>query len=205
VIGGDAPENPLNAIMLAYNTFTWRTGAQKVFIVITDNPCHQLGDGTTYANYTVASVEAALMGKATVYAVSPKIDESYGDRPETFSVNVGSHEGDVRWLADGYGWFVGVSPETYGVVRPFTGTGGKWIELPNSGDIDLTALGISGVVTRGYTLRITQSLSGGLWYIHILVDVNKDGVFDSDLVLEIAISGSTGSARVVGVRPGSKN
>jgi len=200
--GGDSPENPLDAIMLAFNTFSWRSGAQKVFIVITDNPCHQLGDGGGDAPtliYDVASVEAALIGKATVYAVSPKIDV-YSTYPRTFYTRT-TTEGDVRWLADGYGWFNGIaSTLEYGTVKPYYGTGGKWVEIePDStAAVDLTTLGISTLVTKGYSLRFSYTFDAGTWYIHILADTDGDGVMDSDVVLAVTVT-SSGAVVPMGV------
>jgi hypothetical protein len=210
VDGGDSPENPLTAMMLAFNTFSWRTGAQRVLVVITDNPCHQLGDGTSYTDYTIASVQAALSGRATVYAVSPKIDQ-YSTTPKTFSA-IPTTESDVRLLADGYGWYYGISQESYGIVKSSIGTGGRWIELPNSGNIDLNTLGISTTVTAGYTLRFSYTFIAGTWYIHILVDTDKDGVLDSDLLITLAVSacgvtsvGDTKLTPLIGVKPGAAN
>ncbi len=183
--GGDTPENPLNSIILAFKNFAWRSDAQKVFITITDNPCHQVGDGTTFTTWDVASVEKQLSGQATLYAVSPKIDSgSYG--PWNYSAT-----GDIRWLADGYGWFSGVTSSTYGSTKPYVGTGGKWIELPYSGDIDLTTLGISSTVTKGYILEFPKPSSSIFW-IYVQVDTDGDGTFDSDglLTFNLTISGS---------------
>ena len=182
--GGDGPENPFTAIMTAMNTFSWRTGAQKVFIVLTDASAHQLNDGSAEHDcaYNIASMEANLQGKATVYAVSPKFDT--GSSPDG-----NSKTADVRWLVDGYGWFDGVDATTYGVTRPYTGTGGKWIELPASGNVDLTALGIETSVTKGYTLSFSYTLTAtGVYYIHVLVDTNGDGVWDSDGLITITVS-----------------
>lgn len=175
VSGGDGAENPLDSTMYAYNNFTWRSDARKVFVLITDIYCHQINDGTTFTTREVASVEATLAGNATVYVVSPKYA----------SGSIYSY-GDARWLADGYGWFSGVSTTTYGVTRPHTGTGGKWIELPTSGDVNLTTLGISTTVTQGYNLRF--SYSGSTLYIHVLVDTNGDGIWDSDGLFDIGIT-----------------
>lgn len=174
--GGDAAENPLDSIMVAYNNFTWRADAQKVFVVITDVYCHQVADGTSYTARSVASVESALAGNATVYVVSPK-----------YTYDIGLY-GDTRWLADGYGAFEGVDSTTYGVTRPHIGTGGKWIELESSGDIDLNTLGISTSVTKGYTLAFSYTVSGSVLYIHVLVDTDGDGVFDSDGLITLSIS-----------------
>ena len=180
--GGDIPENALDSIMYAYDNFTWRSGAQKVFVTIIDTCTHQTGDGTTYTARTLASVEAALSGNATVYVVSPKLNS--GSAPDGYTGTA-----DVRWLADGYGWFSGVTSTTYGSTRPYTGTGGKWIELASSGVIDLTTLGISTTVTKGYTFSFSYTPSAiGTYYIHVLVDTNGDGVWDSDGLLTITVS-----------------
>ena len=180
--GGDIPENPLDSIMYANDNFTWRSGAQKVFIVIIDTSAHQAGDGSVFTTRTLASVEASLSGNATVYVVSPKLDSGSG--PDGYAGTA-----DVRWLADGYGWFTGVTSTTYGSTRPYTGTGGKWIELAASGVIDLTTLGISTSVTKGYTLAFTYTPGAtGVYYIHVLVDTNGDGVWDSDGLITITVS-----------------
>lgn len=183
--GGDGPENPLSSMKYAYDNFTFRSGAQKVFIVIIDTTAHQAGDGTAFCAETLASAEASLAGNATVYAVSPKEDSDSYPSP---AANTGT--ADIRWLVDGFGWFSGVTSTTYGVTHTsYTGTGGKWIELPASGDIDLTTLGISTTVTKGYTLSFTYKPTAiGTYYIHVLVDTNGDGVYDCDGILTISIS-----------------
>ncbi len=221
VSGGDSPENPLTAVMLAFNTFTWRSGAQRVFVLITDNPCHQLGDGTDYTEYTVALVLAAIEGKATLYAVSPKMYQ-YPTYPYSgYSVRT-TTEGDVRWLADGYGWFYGITGEAgYGSERPFGGTGGKWIELPASGNINLTTLGISSAVTAGATLRFSYTFDSGTYYIFVEIDTDGDGVFDSNMLIKVSVTSASstafatfgnpsvvaaGAGRIVeGVKPGAGN
>ena len=66
--GGDAPENPLDAILWGYNNLTWRTGSLKVFLVITDNLVHQLNDGSgdDFCTTTIDSVHDTLSGRAMV-------------------------------------------------------------------------------------------------------------------------------------------
>jgi|GEM_PF-1323049 len=98
-VGYDDPENPLDAIMFAYDNFTWRTGARKVLVAITDTSCHQVNPVTPEANYpfgdtTVSSISSysidygdpgvanspeiniidLLKGNAVVYAVSPSFE-----------------------------------------------------------------------------------------------------------------------------------
>jgi hypothetical protein len=192
VNGNDTPENALDAVMKAHNDFSWRSGTQKIFVLIIDTVCHQLADGTTFTDRTVASVEAALSGIASVYAVSPRMDVTgpyYNDDNDPLYY---PGTGDVRWLADGYGYFTGVTSETYMTNRPYSGTGGLWVELPASGNIDLTTLGISSLLSSGVTVRFSYTFSAGTWYIHVLVDTNGDGTFDSELMITIVISGSSG-------------
>lgn len=197
--GADLPENPLDSINYAYRNFSWRSGAQKVFIVVTDAPCHQLGDGGQNASFTdiitsyeVSSVEAILAGNAVVYAVSPS-NEGY--KALTYQPT-SARNADIRDLADGLGYAFSTN-ETGSIIltartTPVPNTGGKWTVLPGTGVLDLNTLGISGVVTRGYTLRFSYTFDAGTWYIHILADTNGDGVMDSDVVLTITIvSGSS--------------
>ncbi len=188
--GGDGPENPLDSIMHAYDNYTWRSDAQKVFVVITDIVAHQKDDGTTFTTRKLAEVQRTLYGKASVYAVSPKLDS--GSTAPMYSSYTGT--ADIRWLADGKGWFSGVTSGTYATLKgsdgttTYTGTGGKWIELPSSGDIDLTTLGISTTVTKGYKIIFTRA---GSFNIYIQIDTNSDGTFDSDGFLEITLGTSS--------------
>lgn len=70
--GGDGPENFLDPIAYVMDNFSWRTGAQKILIIITDAPTHVYGDGTTYTNWSIDTLfNAKLDGVATVHSVSP--------------------------------------------------------------------------------------------------------------------------------------
>ncbi|MCX5751797.1 MAG: VWA domain-containing protein [Candidatus Saganbacteria bacterium] len=198
--GGDGPENPLDSILYAYHNFTWRLGAQKVFVVITDNVCHQVGDGTVFTSTYLASVESEIGGYATVYAVSPGRNTVAGE------VNNGLN-GDIRDLADGLGCLItneGSITVTQRTVQ-IANTGGKWIELPGSGDCDLNELGISAAVTHGYTLRFTYTFTAGTWYLHVMADTDGDGVMDRDVVIPIIISGGASAQKAfVPVQPLTK-
>jgi len=181
--GGDAPENPLDAIMYAYNNFSWRSGAQKIFILITDVDAHQSTDTTgpfsSGGNRCTTSAEAvinALKGKAVIHVVSPN-----------YTYELGYGLLDTRRLADGLG---------EGRITPESNTGGKWIKFQSSG-FDLTALGISSVISRSYTLRFNYTFSAGTWYIHVLIDTNGDGVFDADEVFTLTVT-SSGTAYTIG-------
>ncbi|MCX5748988.1 MAG: VWA domain-containing protein [Candidatus Saganbacteria bacterium] len=189
--GGDGPENPLDSIMYAYNNYTWRAGAQKVFIVLTDACAHQKGDGPDYTTRTLAGVQTSLSGNAVVYTVSPTEDSNAYPSP---GYDTGT--ADIRWLADGCGWTPTITTATYGTVKgrdaagtTYVGTGGKWMGLPSSGNVDLTALGISTSVTKGYTVTFSYTV-GTTLYIHVLIDKNKDGIWDIDGLLTLTVSTS---------------
>ena len=175
--GANLPENPLDAVMYAYNNFSWRTGAQKVFIIITDVNAHQNVPGDTATeNVCTTSGEAvvnALVGRAVIYSVSP----NYTTSQDPYL--------DVRRLADGLG---------EGRTTALSNTGGKWIQF-NSGSFDLTALGISTTITASYTVRFDYEFDAGTWYIYVQIDTDGDGVFDSNMVIEITIT--SGSSVVV--------
>ncbi|MFA6169724.1 MAG: vWA domain-containing protein [Candidatus Margulisiibacteriota bacterium] len=185
--GGDAPENPLDAVMYAYNNFTWRAGAQKVFVVITDITGHQnVAADTSSDNKCTTSGEAVvatLAGKAVIYAVSP----DYSSSRDPYL--------DVRRLADGLG---------EGRTVALSNTGGKWIDFDTS--YNLTALGISSAVSGGYKFTFEYTFEAGTWWLHIMVDTNGDGTMDSELLIKLIVSGGTGSstiksATVVNSRP----
>ncbi|MFW7347112.1 MULTISPECIES: vWA domain-containing protein [Pigmentiphaga] len=78
--GGDGPENGVGALQFAYDKTPWRTGAQRVLIVVTDVVSH---NGSTYSEASIsgrwipplaADLITKLKGKAVVHVVSPAID-----------------------------------------------------------------------------------------------------------------------------------
>jgi hypothetical protein len=195
--GDDYAENPLDAIVEARDNFSWRSGSQRVYIVITDAPCHQTGDGgqggssTDITTWELSTIRSALVGNSTVYTVSPsKEAPAYGSY-EYWKSYIYVGNGDVRDLADGLGCFFATDEANVMQVTqrttPVPHTGGKWVLLPAGGDVDLNELGISAAVTAGYTLRFSYSFSAGVWFIHVLADTNNDGVMDSDVVFELQV------------------
>ena len=174
--GSDGPENPLDAIMYGYDHLTWRSTAQKVFIVITDINAHQKVTADTSVDNrcttTATQTVTALLGKAVVYAVSP--DFSYSQSPFA----------DVRMLADGLG---------EARITAETNTGGKWIEFVSSG-FDLNTLGISTAIAKSYSLRFEYSFSEGVYYVYIQVDTDGDGIYDSNVVFTITIGSASGGS-----------
>jgi len=76
--GGDGPENSLDALGTA-TTYTFRPGAQKIFILITDAAPHYTGDGTTYTDRTVAGTITELKDAgAMTFVVGPDRSEYHG-------------------------------------------------------------------------------------------------------------------------------
>jgi pimeloyl-ACP methyl ester carboxylesterase len=73
--GCDSPENALEAIEHAHRNVTWRTGAARVYVLITDvsmhtasTVCNGLGPCT---DQTLESIVALVGGTATIHAVAP--------------------------------------------------------------------------------------------------------------------------------------
>jgi hypothetical protein len=159
--GGDAAENPLDAMMEAKNTMAWPAGVARHFIVLTDVGAHQRGDPPPDGappdlyGFTGAEVLDAFRGWAVVHAVSSDYS-AWWPTPESASVtaNNGGPEPqvttsggwDVRELADG-------GPPG---ARTHNGTGGKWVEMPASGVVDLTTLGIAELINLAYTVTFER-------------------------------------------------
>ncbi|MFA4906146.1 MAG: vWA domain-containing protein [Candidatus Margulisiibacteriota bacterium] len=189
--GYDGPENPLDALKYAYSHFHWRSGSQKIFVLITDIECHMnIPDSGNYpsgdttkspiSENNIPDMVSTLSGKATVHVVS--YDYTSATTPE----------GDTRDLADGRG---GGKTTAEAVAN----TGGKWIELPASGNIDLNTLGISAYVTSGKLVRFDYSLSSGSTiYIHVLIDYNLDGVYDAEWYGTLLYTAAGESIRALG-------
>ncbi|HEY4100230.1 MAG TPA: alpha/beta fold hydrolase [Gemmatimonadales bacterium] len=124
--GNDDPENGLEAIEYAMNHLSWRTGAVRVLVDITNSSHHTAadscdGDGPC-TDETLASITRLLSGQAVLHAVAP---EDFGSR-----------------TIDG-----GLDPWLIA-----TATGGKDLVLGN-GIFDLNAIGLSSAIAA--TTRLT--------------------------------------------------
>lgn len=197
--GGDGPENPLDAVKWALTTntttgaftnLTWRTGAQKVFVIITDINGHQSVEADTSSDNkctTTGTLEIARIKDfgTKVYAVSPNYTTS-----QTPYI-------DVRKLADGFG-----EGRTTAEAATLS-SGGKWIQFVSSG-FDLTDLGISTTLVGGSVLKISDySFENGVVYtIIVYYDSDGDGVADGYMYLVFTYS-STGSSSIssIGTSP----
>jgi len=196
--GGDGPENPLdgvkwslttNASTGAFENITWRTGAQKVLVILTDINGHQSVEADTSSNNkctTTATLEIARIRNFTVkvYAVSPNY--TYDQWPYV----------DVRKLADGFG----EGRTTAEAV--LLSSGGAWTQMPYGGSVDLTTLGISSSVSAGGTIRISgyTFTSGTIYTIIVYYDVDSDGVADSYAYFVFCYS-TTGGCSVLSSSP----
>ncbi len=71
--GWEAPENALDALVHAMDTLQWRPGAQKVMLLITDAPAHDVGDGSSEAavKHSLLTTIGKLYRHAVVHSVSP--------------------------------------------------------------------------------------------------------------------------------------
>lgn len=157
--GGDGPENSLGSVEYAYDTeaFGWRTGAQKIFIVITDICSHndetfELAfkghpDYEKWAPSSAEDVIKKLRGNAVVHVVSPSetgCGETYTDMASlTGSAGLG------------------------GVHVPWDLKEGSWAERPS---FDLTDLPIAGAVSSGYVLKYRGTVDGKEKSVRLVID-----------------------------------
>ncbi len=105
--GGDYPENSYGAIMYAWKNVSWRAGAQRVFILLTDAFSHYRGDDDWWDSmndfdpkYTKDEVLSALIGYTTLYIVA-STGGYYSESDEDFS-----NPADPREIAIKTGGFV---------------------------------------------------------------------------------------------------
>jgi len=196
--GGDSPENALdaekwvltvNATTGAFTNLSWRTGAQKVEIILTDVNEHQSVEADTSSDNkctTTGTLEIARIRNfnVKVYAVSPN-----------FTVSQWPYF-DVRKKADGFG-----EGRTTAEAAEFS-SGGAWIQMPYGGDVDLTTLGISSSVVAGRTIRISGYTfeNGEIYTIIVYYDVDGDGVADSYAYFTFRYS-TSGSSTVLSASP----
>lgn len=145
--GCDTPENGLEAIEYAHNMLTWRAGAVRVYIDITDTShhtattnCNGLGACT---DETLTSIVALVGSTSTIHAVAPA----------TASYRTANGGLDPWLLADA--------------------TGGQKLSL-GSGTVNLTTLGIADAI--GQVTRLTfESVSQERAYHRLRIRVEVNG------------------------------
>lgn len=74
--GGDGPENGIDAIKLALDSFSWRPGAQKVMLLMTDAPLHAQGDGSGFTSTPLIPLLGELYPDVVVHTMSSEGDDS---------------------------------------------------------------------------------------------------------------------------------
>ena len=129
--GCDLPENGLEAIQYAHENVSWRDGAARVYIDITDvshhtayTNCNGLGPCT---DQTLESIVAMVGETSTIHVVAPS-----DERHRTAQGGL-----DPWKLADA--------------------TGGKKMVLPSNGYVDLTDIGITEAVGESVTFTFESA------------------------------------------------
>jgi VWFA-related protein len=168
--GGDTPEAAVDAVYRAATELSWRPGAQRFFLLITDAPTHYVEDGSGLADRgmaeTVATVEA--MG-GSVFAVGP---------------NLGKGK-----LLDNQGR--AVAPKAYGdpddVKTLAYDTGGDWQDF-YAVDFNAWLDDIIDIVTSVYTVVYTSTnpARDGSWreVVVTVTDTVEDGVKTGTVVTD---------------------
>ncbi len=142
--GNNTPENAVGALQYAYDSMTWREGAQRIVILITDVYSH---NASTYTEDSIAGrwippseadLLAKLKGKMTVHVVSPEL--------------------------------VNASP--YTDMKVFTGaagTGGSFVPY-GLGTFNLIDLPIAEVAAGGYVVTFRGTKDGLPKTIRVVID-----------------------------------
>lgn len=197
--GADGPENPLDCVKWALGEATttaasavddnisYRSGAQKIFIIYTDINGHQnVPADVSSNNYCTTTMTTEITrvrsNNVKVYAVSPNYTTSQWPYC------------DVRKLADGFG-----EGRTAAEAALYS-SGGAWMNLPTTGgDVDLSDLGIASSLTAGRVVRIGgfTFVSGTTYTIVVYYDVDGDGILDSYAFFVFVYSGSGSSSASV--------
>ena len=155
--GGDTPENALGALEFAYDTLAWRTGAQKILIVIIDTCSHNdvtfaaFGEpGEPWMPPNPDDLLARMRGDAIVHSVSP-LDVIAND----------------FWCS-----------EEHTDMAMFTGaagTGGVFVPVAfGAFDFDLTELPIAEVAAGGYIVTYRGTRTGTMHTVRVVIDDGSD-------------------------------
>ncbi|HPT36662.1 MAG TPA: SdrD B-like domain-containing protein [Methanothrix sp.] len=129
----ELPENSLDGIERALS-FGFRPDAQKVILVVTDEPSQQKGDGKSSSAYTMDDVKSDLLNSSVMLiAVSPDFRKSNVD-PNVPRSNLPKYA-DMRELGDE--------------------ASGLWIDI-NSADFSTILKQIQGILTGTYVIEYTS-------------------------------------------------
>jgi Mg-chelatase subunit ChlD len=145
--GGDTPEIGLDAVLDAHERLSWRDGAEKYIIVITDATAHQRDDGTPFSRVTAQEVIESLRGRYVVHVVSSVHPGRSRASQQDDTVNSSYISPNLRSRT-----------EPYDMKNLAPALGGIWIELPETGEFDLVALGITDIIRNTYTFKFPRAL-----------------------------------------------
>lgn len=150
--GGDWPENGLDPIAEAMDDLSWRRGAQRIFILLTDDSFHMDDDVSSWTVDTLYNTK--LKNKAIVHSIG---------KDKTATANLG-------------GPYEQLDNEQYLSEV----TGGRWVEMPADGNVDLTATPIANIIAAGYVLTYETAYTSGTHDVRVVVtaDDGKDGEFN---------------------------
>jgi tetratricopeptide (TPR) repeat protein len=146
----ELPENSLDGIEQVLS-FGFRPDAQKVIIVVTDEPSQQKGDGKSNSAYTMEDVKSDLLNSgATLIAVSP----------------------DFRNRNDDPGFQLSNLPKYADMRELRNEASGLWIDI-DSADFSTILKKIQGILTGIYTIEYTSLDLAPSDNKNILVSVNN--------------------------------
>lgn len=129
--GCDLPENGLEAIQYAHENVSWRSGAARVYIDITDVSHH------------TADTNCNGLGPCTDQTLESIVDMV----GETSIIHVVAPQSEFQRTRNG-----GLDP-----WKLAEATGGEKLVLPSNGFVDLTALGIAEVVGEAITFTFESA------------------------------------------------
>jgi hypothetical protein len=163
--GADLPENPLDAVIAAYDTFRWRGAVQKTFIILTDAPAWQVDcPGNEGCTTTMNETILAIRGSATVFAVSPGTDSIW------YAPGAGSRAGDEPDYP---------TDEVLDVQILAEETGGLWTEMPYDGYVDLTQLPIADTIADGWVVRYQGVMDDTTHSVRVVLALDGEYVGDA--------------------------
>ena len=144
--GNGVTENALGAMQYSYQTRNWRTNSQKIFIVVTDAPGH-----------TPDSFESEVDGA----------DPNSGPTEYTFWIPPTQY--DLGQELIGNVVVHSIAPETVtedvNVGEFSMATGGRFIEMPGDGDVDLVEYKLAETIAYSSVLTwVPQQTTGKMSY-----------------------------------------
>lgn len=149
--GGGWPENGLGALHFAYESLSWRAGAQCILIVITDaqawsdvNPGDSIPTDSRWHPPAPAAALADVSGDCVVHVIGPEI--------ATDSLPANQFD-----------------------MAEFSGAAsGLFVNLSDLSGFDLTELPIGDVLASGYVVRYRATVDGSEHTVRLVVDDGAD-------------------------------